>query len=85
MKLVVKETYVVMHNNLRWKGGEVIPPQYTQAVLNTQSWKVEDKDVKEESKTSSSRGAEKEPEQEKEIEEIKVDRMMTEKTTKKRG
>lgn len=71
-----------MHNNLRWKEGEVIPPQYTQAVLNTQSWKVEDKDVKEESKASPSRGAEEE--QEKEIEEIKVDRMMDEKKTKKR-
>jgi len=84
MKLVVRKSYIVMHNNLRWKEGEEIPPQYIQPVLATQSWKVEDRDVKEESKSGSSRGNEEKQEQEKEIEEIKVDRMMTEKTTKKR-
>ena len=45
---------------------------------------MEDKDVKEETQISSSGRAEKEQEAEKEIEEIKVDRMMTEKQTKKR-
>lgn len=86
MKATVKNTYVVYFGDKRFKGGEEIPPSLISEVLKTQEWKIQvTEDVKKEKETSSGEGADKEREEEKEIKDITVNRMMDEKHTKKRG
>lgn len=88
MKTVVRKSYVVMHNSMRFTEGMEIPSNLLPIIEKNQSWKIEVvKDAKEK-ETSSNEGADKkEQEEEKEVNlsDFKKDKMVHEEKVRKRG